>query len=142
MVPMGGGQAMTRELGRSEVLQRLGSVSYGRVVFTQRALPAIRPVNHIVDGGRVVICSHENAALAEAARRGAVLAFQADEVDPAQRTAWSVVVTGLSGLVDDPDEATRYRDALDAWLGTQPGEIIRIDPEVVSGFELHPAGTS
>jgi nitroimidazol reductase NimA-like FMN-containing flavoprotein (pyridoxamine 5'-phosphate oxidase superfamily) len=141
MVPMDGGPAIIRELGRSEVLQRLASVSYGRVVFTLRALPAIRPVNHLLDGGRLVLCSHESTALAEAARGGAVLAFQADEIDPELHAAWSVVVTGLSGLVADPAEITRYRDALDAWLGTEPGEIIRINPEVTTGFELHPTPT-
>jgi len=75
MVPMDGGPTVRRELDRSEVLQRVGSVSHGRVVFTQRALPAIRPVNHILDGDRIVICSHGSTALAEAARAGAVLAF-------------------------------------------------------------------
>jgi pyridoxamine 5'-phosphate oxidase-like protein len=140
MVPMDGGPAVTRELGGSEALQRLGSVSYGRVVFTERALPAIRPVNHMLDGGRVVICSHGSIALAEAARSGAVLAFQADGIDPARRTAWSVVATGLSSLVGEPAEAARYRQALGAWLGTEPGEIIRINPEVITGFDLHPAG--
>lgn len=138
MVPMDGGPAVTRELGGPEALRRLGSVSYGRVVFTQRALPAIRPVNHMLDGGRVVICSHDSAALAEAARRGAVLAFQADGIDPARRTAWSVVATGLSSLVEDPAEAARCRQALGAWLGAEPGEIIRIDPELITGFDLHP----
>jgi hypothetical protein len=138
MVPMDGGPAVTRELDRAEALFRLGSVSSGRVVFTRRALPAVRPVNHILDGDRVVICSHESIALAEAARRGTVLAFQADEIDPALRAAWSVVVTGLGWLVDDPGEAARYRSGLDAWLGTEPGEIIRIDAEVVTGFELRP----
>lgn len=137
---MDGEPAVTRELGRSEALERLGSVSYGRVVFTQRALPAIRPVNCMLDGGRVLICSQESFALAEAARRGSVLAFQADRIDPARRTAWSVVVTGLSSLVDDPEEAASYRRALGAWLGAEPGEIIRIDPEVITGFDLHPAG--
>jgi nitroimidazol reductase NimA-like FMN-containing flavoprotein (pyridoxamine 5'-phosphate oxidase superfamily) len=136
---MGGGSAVTRKLTGPEALERLASVSYGRVVFTQRALPAIRPVNCVFDGGWVVICSHENIALAEAARSGAVLAFQADGIDPARRTAWSVVATGLSSLVYDPEEAAHYRRALGAWLGAEPGEIIRIDPEVVTGFDLHPA---
>jgi nitroimidazol reductase NimA-like FMN-containing flavoprotein (pyridoxamine 5'-phosphate oxidase superfamily) len=140
MVPMDGGPTMTRELGRAEVLQRLASVRHGRVVFTQRALPAIRPVNHILDGDGVVICSHGSTALAEAGRGGAVLAFQADEIDPALRAAWSVVVTGLGRLVSDPGEASRYRTALGPWLGSEPGDIIRIGLDLVTGFELRPAG--
>ncbi|MFD8141548.1 pyridoxamine 5'-phosphate oxidase family protein [Streptomyces sp. NPDC059708] len=39
-----------RELDRAEALRLLATVSLGRVVFTHRALPAVRPVNHLVDG--------------------------------------------------------------------------------------------
>jgi hypothetical protein len=43
-----------QELDRGEAMRLLASV-YGRVVFTQNALPAIRPMNHLVDEGRVII---------------------------------------------------------------------------------------
>jgi hypothetical protein len=32
-------------------------VSLGRVVFTMHAMPAIRPVNHMIDDGKVVIAA-------------------------------------------------------------------------------------
>lgn len=40
----------TEQLDRSEALRLLGTVPLGRVVFTHQALPAIRPVNHVVEG--------------------------------------------------------------------------------------------
>jgi hypothetical protein len=40
-----------------------GSVSLGRIVFTARALPAVRPVCHLVDGDHVVIRTDRNAAI-------------------------------------------------------------------------------
>ena len=42
-----------QELERAEAMRLLASIGYGRVVFTLNALPAIRPVNHLVDDGRV-----------------------------------------------------------------------------------------
>jgi pyridoxamine 5'-phosphate oxidase-like protein len=44
-------------LPRAESLRLLRSVSVGRLVFTHLALPAIRPVNHVVDGDRIMIRS-------------------------------------------------------------------------------------
>ncbi|MGV9899629.1 pyridoxamine 5'-phosphate oxidase family protein, partial [Streptomyces tendae] len=49
------------ELGAEEALALLGSVSLGRVVFTRQALPTIRPVNHVLDDGDIVIRTHEGA---------------------------------------------------------------------------------
>lgn len=42
------------ELDRDEAMRLLASVDHGRVVFTRAALPAIRPVNHLVVDGRVI----------------------------------------------------------------------------------------
>lgn len=43
------------ELSRAEGWLLLASVPVGRLVFTHQALPAIRPVNHVVDGDKIVI---------------------------------------------------------------------------------------
>lgn len=43
------------ELDRDEAMRLLASVDHGRVVFTRAALPAIRPVNHLVVDGRVIV---------------------------------------------------------------------------------------
>lgn len=140
MVPTGNEPRARRELGKTEALRRLSSVRFGRVVFTQHALPAVQPVSHIVDGDWVVFCSHGSAALAEAAQRGTVLAYQADEIDQATQAAWSVLVTGLAQPVDDPAQAGRYLSTLEPWLAGQMGHVIRIEPKVVTGFELNPGG--
>ncbi|WP_291412879.1 pyridoxamine 5'-phosphate oxidase family protein [Actinophytocola sp.] len=59
----------TRELDRTEALRLLGSVSFGRISFTERALPQIRPVNHLVDAGEVFIRTHSDAAVMTAIGR-------------------------------------------------------------------------
>ncbi len=128
-----------REIGRAEAWWRLGSVAFGRVVFTSRALPAILLVNHVVDDGRVIFRTPEGSGVISltAARQPVVLAYQADQIDPVAGTGWSVVVTGLGRLVDEPSEAAaRYRATLRSWLVPETGHVILINPEIVTGYEL------
>ena len=116
----------------------LGSVPYGRVVFTHRALPAIRPVNHIVDNGEVIIRSSLGSGISGAAGTGMVVAYEADVLDPATRTGWSVVVTGLARVVDDADDIARYERLLDPWVDGRMDCVIRIPPDLVTGYQLIP----
>ncbi|MEV0831043.1 pyridoxamine 5'-phosphate oxidase family protein [Nonomuraea rubra] len=68
--------------------------SWSRVcTFTDRALPAVQPVAFHLDGERIVIRTGIGSKLA-AATRNAVVAFEADEFDPEERTGWSVTVIG------------------------------------------------
>ena len=117
-------------------LALLGSVPYGRVVFTHRALPAIRPVNHIVDNGNLIIRSSLGAGITGAAGNGLVVAYEADAIDAATRTGWSVVVTGLARLVHDADDIARYERLLDPWVDGRLDCVIRIPPDLVTGYRL------
>lgn len=125
-----------RELTREEAFRLLGSVSLGRVVFTDQALPAIRPVNHLVDDGHVIIRSHTGAALVTAAERGVVVAYEADAIDPDEHVGWSVVVTGVARLVRDPAAAARYEQRLRPWVERPMDHVIAISAEIVTGFAL------
>jgi nitroimidazol reductase NimA-like FMN-containing flavoprotein (pyridoxamine 5'-phosphate oxidase superfamily) len=124
------------KMTRDEAMRRLGSVQLGRICFTSRAMPAVRPVSHLLDGGQVIFRSSEGAAIAGAAGRGVVVAYEAGQIDPATRTGWSVVVTGLAYLVEDPRQAGRYRAALQPWVAGQVDHVIRVSPQIVTGFEL------
>ncbi|MFF0862033.1 pyridoxamine 5'-phosphate oxidase family protein [Nonomuraea sp. NPDC003560] len=128
---------LLRELTADEALRRLAGVPLGRVVFTRHALPAIRPVNHVVADGQIVIRSSTGTILsAELAAHEAVVAYEADELDAKERTGWSVVVTGVARLVEDAEEKARFQEALQPWAAGQMDQVIRIRPEIVSGFEL------
>jgi nitroimidazol reductase NimA-like FMN-containing flavoprotein (pyridoxamine 5'-phosphate oxidase superfamily) len=117
-------------------LSLLGSVPFGRVVFTNRALPAIRPVNHIVDNGRIIIRSSLGSGITGAAGSGMVVAYEADAIDPDSRTGWSVVVTGTARLVDDPADLARYEELLEPWVDGRKDCVISIPAELVTGYQL------
>ncbi|MCS0604893.1 pyridoxamine 5'-phosphate oxidase family protein [Streptomyces sp. LP11] len=130
------------DLDRAEALRLLGSVPLGRIVFTRRALPTVRPVNHVLDGGDIVIRTHEGAALTSRARQGdgtgVVVAYEADAIDPDTRLGWSVVVTGYARLVTDPAELGRVRTLLSPWAPQEGGmdHAVRIRPDLVTGVLL------
>ncbi|MXM69152.1 pyridoxamine 5'-phosphate oxidase family protein [Streptomyces sp. HUCO-GS316] len=138
--PLTAGPRQSIELGSDEALRLLGSVSLGRVVFTQHALPTVRPVNHILDGGDIVIRTHEGAALTSRTRPaggpGVVVAYEADVIDPDTHLGWSVVVTGYAHLVTDPQELARYRARLHPWVEQSMDYAIRIRPDLITGIRL------
>jgi hypothetical protein len=120
-------------------MSRLASVPVGRVVFTHRALPAIRPLNHLVDRGDVIIRSNLGSGIGTAGGDGMVVAYEADTIDPASRTGWSVVVTGVARLVTEPTDIGRYERLLHTWVDGPRDCVIRIPPDLVTGYELRPA---
>jgi nitroimidazol reductase NimA-like FMN-containing flavoprotein (pyridoxamine 5'-phosphate oxidase superfamily) len=92
-----------RVLSRAECMELLASAPIGRIVFTDRALPAIQPVNYALDGERLVIRTRSGSKLA-AAIRDTVVALEADAFDPTGRTGWSVTVVGHARAVPEGRE--------------------------------------
>jgi nitroimidazol reductase NimA-like FMN-containing flavoprotein (pyridoxamine 5'-phosphate oxidase superfamily) len=128
------------QLDPAEAMRLLASVGHGRVVFTRDALPAIRPVNHLVDDGRVIVRTRLTAKVSAAARSnadaGVVLAYEADDLDPHRRLGWSVVVTGLATTVSDPEQVARYEQLLHPWVNKVMDTVIAIEPEIVTGIHI------
>jgi hypothetical protein len=125
------------ELDRDEALALLGSVGIGRIVFTRDALPAIRPVNHALIDGQLVVRTHEGAALAAAADgTGTVVAYEADVIDQETHLGWSVVVTGFAHLVSDPEQLARYEQVVAPWVGRRMEHAVLVRLDMVNGFRM------
>lgn len=127
-------------LSRTDALRLLGGVSLGRIVFTHQALPAVRPVNHCLDGDDVIVSLHDGTTLASLTAPsegpGLVVAYEADVIDPDTHLGWSVVVTGYARLVTHPDELDHYRSVLRPWVAGAMAHALRIQPDIVTGFRL------
>ncbi|MET7481665.1 pyridoxamine 5'-phosphate oxidase family protein [Streptomyces sp. NPDC005538] len=126
-----------RELDRQECMRLLATVPVGRIVYTRRALPAVLPVNFGLDGdGAVLLRTSALSDLANAVD-GAVVAFEADEVNAAAHSGWSVVVTGAATRVTDPTEHARLlRTGPRSWVPAPQEVFVRIEPELVTGRGL------
>ncbi|HEX4657091.1 MAG TPA: pyridoxamine 5'-phosphate oxidase family protein [Streptosporangiaceae bacterium] len=131
-------QRRLEALSPHESMRLLAGVPLGRVVFTARALPAIRPVSHLVDGDYVIIRTDGGAAITSELRAdaGTVVAYEADVIDMTERLGWSVIVVGVAHRVIDPDHAALYRRSLQSWAGGAKDQVIAIHADMVTGFRL------
>ncbi|MGW4769550.1 pyridoxamine 5'-phosphate oxidase family protein [Nocardia sp. NPDC004278] len=127
------------ELDRTTALSLLATVQLGRVVFSRNALPAIRPVNHLVEpDGRIIVRTRVASRLTSAVRGNSdvVVAYEADDIDPQLHTGWSVVVTGFARPVTDPIRIARYERLLHSWVDRVMDAVIEIEPSIVTGIRL------
>jgi nitroimidazol reductase NimA-like FMN-containing flavoprotein (pyridoxamine 5'-phosphate oxidase superfamily) len=122
------------ELPRDEAIELLSSVSMGRIGFTIGGLPTIRPVNHVVDGDDIVIRTHLESTMS--ACDGAVVAYETDRLDRRTRTGWSVIVTGVASVVDNPLEIERFENLVHPWIDQPVTYLLRIKSDVVDGLKL------
>jgi len=127
------------ELERAEAMRLVAAAPFGRVLFTRDALPAIRPVNHLVDEDDVIVVrTRLTSRLTGAVQANApvVVAYQVDDIDAVRRTGWSVMVTGLARTVTDPARVARYEQLLRPWVGRVMDTVVAIEPEIVTGIRL------
>jgi nitroimidazol reductase NimA-like FMN-containing flavoprotein (pyridoxamine 5'-phosphate oxidase superfamily) len=114
-------------LERGECLRLLGTTSVGRLGVCLRGLPWVVPVSFVFDGARILVDVGPDPALMRAVR-DAVVAFEADDVDPDSHERWSVMATGIArplhwswhGGGDDHDCAA-------------DGHVVALEPEIIAG---------
>jgi hypothetical protein len=124
-------------LDRIECLALMRSVPVGRIVFTERALPAIQPVGFVLDDdrGRCVVIATAPWSRLAAATRDSIVAFQTDAFDAADGTGWSVTVVGWARAACDQviriscQRVTGYRSVgPEATSGEKTRTLVPIDP--------------
>ncbi len=124
------------DLTPEECYALLPTVPIGRIVFTDHALPAIQPVNFVVDGPDVAFRTDDGSKLAVAVSR-TVVAFEVDDFDPISRTGWSVVLVGRSYEVTDPLERDRILTTpLTPWAAGPKTHILKVVPRIVTGRRI------
>ena len=123
-------------LEREECLRLLGKSVIGRLAVTVDALPCVLPVTFKLSTDKVLFRTSPGTKL-DAATRDAVVAFEVDDFDPATRTGWSVLVTGVARELTDPTEleAARRID-LPRWAPTDGDRVVAVSLEIVSGRRI------
>ncbi|TDQ52218.1 pyridoxamine 5'-phosphate oxidase family protein [Actinorugispora endophytica] len=123
-------------LDRDECLRLLAQAPIGRIVFTDRALPAVQPVNFTMHGVDIVIRTSPDSKLARATR-DTVVAFEVDDYDVQGRTGWSVMVVGLGRAVTDPGELAVLEELpLRPWAPGRRSHFIRIVTDIITGRRI------
>lgn len=123
-------------LGRERSLELLRRVSVGRLIFTERALPAVRPADFRWWRGDVVIRIADPAMLA-AASGDRVVAFEADELDAGSHCGWSVTIVGRAQLINEVSDLIELSGLFSRpQVSARRDYFVRIRPEKVTGCRL------
>lgn len=133
---------IVEELSESESLSLAAQAEIGRIGFTGRSGPIVLPVTYKMVDGALVFRTQEGGALSEDLRTGIAdadykVAFEIDEIDPATRTGWSVLIQGGARNVEDEGERATVRAAgVEPWVGGERGAYVRITPTRVTGRRI------
>jgi hypothetical protein len=122
-------------LSEAEAIALLATVSVGRLVYSDRALPSLVPVSFSLDGADIVIRTGRRSSPATHAS-GNVVAFEVDDIG-AGRSGWTVLVTGRIELVVDPFEVARLGALqLPTWAPAVSDRYLRLRPELIAGRRI------
>jgi uncharacterized protein len=128
--------------GRAESMRLLASTQVGRLIFTVAALPAVPLMNFAVADGLIVLRTAADTTVAPKVH-DPIVAFEADDLDAATSSVWSVVVTGHATRVTDPELTARYQAVpLVPWAPAERDQFVTITTEVVEGRRVSRAAGS
>lgn len=119
-----------------ECLALLKASTIGRLGFTSRLLPTVLPVNFVVDGDSVVLCTESGSVLSAAIAHD-VACLEIDDHDDVNHEGWSVLGVGRLSEIDEVDELERVRRLpLQPWRPLQDPHFVRLPLELLSGRRL------
>lgn len=130
------------DLDEAECLRLITPGGIGRIAYSGRYGPTVFPVNYRLHGGTIVFRTAQDSPTDEDLRTGIAhaeykVAFEIDELDPATRTGWSVMIQGAAHHVDDEEErAVVLRAGIEPWAGGQREHFVRIKPTAISGRRI------
>ena len=111
------------DLDEAECLRLIAPGGVGRIAYTSRRFGlVVLPVNFGLHDGAIVLRAAEHGALDEDLRTGIAdaeyrVAFEVDDLDPAGRQGWSVLIQGPAHHVSGSERARQPE--IDTWA---PGE--------------------
>jgi nitroimidazol reductase NimA-like FMN-containing flavoprotein (pyridoxamine 5'-phosphate oxidase superfamily) len=112
-----------------ECLRLVASLSIGRLAVSyEGAAPLVVPVNYVLDGEDVVFRTGTGSKLQ--ALREAPVSFQVDQIDPCNRTGWSVLIRGIARVATDEDVAHLV---IEHWAPGDKEIWIRVLPTEITG---------
>ena len=115
--------------------QLLDQEEVGRLAVVGGHVPAVFPINYVVDEKMIIFRTHVGTKLLAIAVRSAV-AFEVDDYNPQTGEAWSVVIKGHA-------EEIPMHDTLDdsfplfPWTASPKPRFVRVVPDEVTGRRFH-----
>lgn len=128
-------------MDRSECLALLEADDVGRLAVVQGHVPAIFPVNYVVDGEDVLFRSAPGTKVDHG--DGAPAAFEIDHLDRERRTGWSVVAVGRLEVLapDDPARMRLRQHPIRPWAAGDRDVVMRLAIGTITGRLVGDPGT-
>jgi nitroimidazol reductase NimA-like FMN-containing flavoprotein (pyridoxamine 5'-phosphate oxidase superfamily) len=132
------------ELDHDQCQNLLSPGGIGRIAYTGRFGPAVLPVNYTLRDGAIVFRTAEHGPLDEDLRTGVTnadykVAFEIDDIDPAARQGWSVLIQGPAHHVTGAGEEAARQAGVESWAPGDRELFVRIVPTRITGRRVGPA---
>jgi uncharacterized protein len=122
-------------LDRATCLALISSLDVGRLAWAEEDRVMVFPLNFALDGDDIIFRT-PSRSLCDAVASGTCLTFQADDVEPALRSGWTVVASGPASEVTDPVERERLSRLVSPWRRMDDLHVIRLTISWVTGRRL------
>jgi nitroimidazol reductase NimA-like FMN-containing flavoprotein (pyridoxamine 5'-phosphate oxidase superfamily) len=140
--------AVTQFLEEAECLRLITAGGVGRIGYTGRFGPTILPVNFALHEQTIVFRTGLHSPMGEDLRTGIAyaeykVAFEIDEINPATKEGWSILIQGSAHHVDSESELAEVRRlGVQTWPGGEKDLFIRIVPVRITGRRIRRAAPS
>jgi uncharacterized protein len=130
------------EIEEGECWRLLATQPVGRVAVIVGHYPLVFPVNHAVQGRHIFFRTGAGTKLWAIHRSN--VTFEVDELDPVNRSGWSVMVRGAArelSVARNPELVARAEFSSAApWAAGPRDSIVQIVADAVSGRRILPPG--
>ena len=133
------------QLDEAECLRLISPGGIGRLAYLGRYGLTVFPVNYKLHEGTIVFRTAQDSPTGEDLQTGIAhaeyqVAFEVDDIDPAAREGWSVLIQGPAHhLTSAADQASVLDSGVEPWPGGAREHAIRITPKRITGRRLRQA---
>ena len=148
--PLKDAEPVVELLDEAECLRLISAGGVGRIGYTGRFGPTVLPVNYALHEGTIVFRTGLHGPLGEDLRTGiehaeSKVAFEIDELSPAAREGWSILIQGSAHPVDsEAERASVMQSGVEPWAGGEKELFVRVIPTRITGRRIRrvrpPAG--
>ena len=133
------------ELTEQECLTLIAAGGIGRIAYAGRYGQTVLPVTYQLLDNTIVFRTGEDSPLEEDLQTGIrhaefQVAFEIDEINPAVRAGWSVLIQGPAHHIgSEAEHALARQTGVQPWTGGAKEHYIRIVPTRITGRRIHAA---
>jgi nitroimidazol reductase NimA-like FMN-containing flavoprotein (pyridoxamine 5'-phosphate oxidase superfamily) len=132
-------------LDEAECLRLISAGGIGRLAYSGRYGLTVFPVNYRLHEGTIVFRTAQDSPTGEDLQTGIAhadyqVAFEIDDIDPAAREGWSVLIHGPAHhMTTDAELAVVAESGVEPWPGGPREHAIAITPSRIAGRRLRRA---